>query len=92
MAMGSMIWLLDHERLYEEALVHCEKALDVNSNFVYALSYKGKILVSLKRYTEAISCYDKVLEIDPDNRRAAYHREKAKEKVAKNGSRFRVFR
>ena len=55
------------ERL-EKALDCINKALECNSKHANIWETKGEILLSLKRYDDAIKCRDKVLEIDPTRR------------------------
>jgi len=61
--------------------VYCDRALAVNPHYVYAISYKGKILLSLKEYEESIKWYDKAIDLDPDNQTAIYHRNKAEVEI-----------
>ena len=60
-----MVWLLEHEKQYGEALVYCNKALEFDPGYVYAISYKGKLLYLLGRYEDALACYDGALKLDP---------------------------
>jgi tetratricopeptide (TPR) repeat protein len=69
---------------YEEALEYCDKAVLLEPNYVYALSYKGKILYNLGRYEGALKYYDEVLRIDPTNHRATYYKNNAIAKISKN--------
>ena len=72
-----MVWCLEHSKKYEEALKFCDTALKINPNYVYALSYKGKLLFSLKRFSESLEYYEKALKIEPDNQTALFHKFKA---------------
>ena len=83
MALCSMVWLLEHSKKYHEALIFCDKALKINPRHVYALSYKGKLLLSLKQYEDAIKWYNKALEIEPDNQTAIYHKNQVVEALEK---------
>ena len=71
-----MVWLLEHQQKYEEALSFCDKALGINPTYVYALSYKGKLLFSLEKFEESLQCYNKALELEPTNSTAMYYRSK----------------
>ena len=44
----------------------CDKAIKINPEFAGAWSNKGLSLRSLKKYKEAVSCYDEVIRIDPN--------------------------
>ena len=59
---------------YEESLLYCDKALEIDPNHVLALGNKGVALGNLGRYEEAISYFDKALEIDPNNADALYNK------------------
>ncbi len=81
--MCSMVWFLEHSKKYNEALEYCEKALKINPNYVYAISYKGKLLLLLKKYEESLKCYNKAIELDPDNQTALFHRFKVQDELNK---------
>ncbi|WP_321416962.1 protein kinase [uncultured Methanomethylovorans sp.] len=49
----------------KKAIEYCDKALEINPKYGFALSCKGVVLSALGRYEEAIKCYDKALEINP---------------------------
>ncbi|XP_043532486.1 tetratricopeptide repeat protein 12 isoform X1 [Chiloscyllium plagiosum] len=51
---------------YEEAISDCEWALKCNENCIKAYVHMGKANLSLKKYEEAQQCYQKILEIDPN--------------------------
>ncbi len=76
-----MVWILEHQKNYDDALEYCEKALDINPNYVYAISYKGKLLLSLGRYKESLEYYEKALDLEPNNQTAIYHKNKVLEKL-----------
>jgi tetratricopeptide (TPR) repeat protein len=46
-------------------LGYLDKALEKKPNDVFIMYYKGKILLTIQRYEEAISYFDKALVIDP---------------------------
>tara|TARA_B110000467_G_scaffold147405_1_gene152425 strand:- start:1140 stop:1415 length:276 start_codon:yes stop_codon:yes gene_type:complete len=71
-----MVWCLEHSKKYGEALVYCDRALKIEPNYVYAMSYKAKLLLLLKDYEGSLHWYDKVLEIEPNDQRAIFHRYK----------------
>jgi tetratricopeptide (TPR) repeat protein len=45
---------------------YLSKALALDPSYVPAWGLKGDALLALQRYEEAIGCFDKVLEMDPD--------------------------
>lgn len=61
---------------YDEALSYCNIALKIDPSYVYAISYKGKLLLTLKKYEESLKWYNKALELEPDNQTAIYHKNK----------------
>ena len=72
-----MVWCLEHSKQYNEALKFCNAALEINPNYVYALSYKGKLLFSLKKFSESLEYYEKTLKIESDNQTALFYKYKA---------------
>lgn len=54
-------WLGDHAG----ALACAERALELNAKSTYAWSAKGSALNNLRRFYEAMPCYDKAIEADP---------------------------
>ncbi|CAD5116609.1 DgyrCDS5482 [Dimorphilus gyrociliatus] len=53
--------------LYEEAYADAEKALTLNERWEKGYYRKARALTGLKRYEEAVSCYRKHLELDPNS-------------------------
>jgi tetratricopeptide (TPR) repeat protein len=65
------------QREYEEALRLLDEALKANPRAPYIWFLKGNVL-SLKRdYGEAVACYDRVLELTPDDQLAQKYRKQA---------------
>ena len=62
------------DKKYDEALKFCDTALEINPNYVYALSYKGKLLFLQKKFSESLKYYEKALKIEPDNQTAIFHK------------------
>ena len=58
--------------------------LDHEPDNVWALSDKGNALFHLKKYAEAIHCFDKVLEVHPEYRDVFEVRKFALEKLGKD--------
>jgi tetratricopeptide (TPR) repeat protein len=52
---------------YKEAIECYDKALEIDPNYMDALSGKGSAFNKLGRYDEAIKSYDRVIEIDAGN-------------------------
>ena len=50
---------------YDEAIITCDEAIDINPNYINAWNNKGNGLDYLGKYDEALACYNKALEIDP---------------------------
>jgi len=71
-----MVWCLEHSKKYGEALIYCDRALKIEPNYVYAISYKAKLFLLLKNYEESLNWYDKALKIEPNNQPAIFHRYK----------------
>ncbi|MBW9220732.1 tetratricopeptide repeat protein, partial [Methanothermococcus sp. SCGC AD-155-M21] len=49
----------------------------IDPKYVYAWNNKGDALYNLGKYNEAIECFNKALEIDPDNDHAKHMKENA---------------
>ena len=64
-----------------EAMVCCDEALKIDSNFLHALHNKGSILNDWGCYEEAIRYYDKILAIQPDNEEVLISKENALESL-----------
>lgn len=57
---------LFHQEKYEEALEVIDKALDMNPAYTtFGWYYRAKALRELKRFDEALICYDRIIEIAP---------------------------
>jgi tetratricopeptide (TPR) repeat protein len=52
---------------YNESLEYFDQALRIDQNFSEAWYAKGVALHNMKRYDEAIHCYNRALAIDPGN-------------------------
>jgi tetratricopeptide (TPR) repeat protein len=55
---------------YVHSLEDYNQCIKVDNNFFDACNNKGVALDNLRRYKEAIKCYDKVLDIKPDYAKA----------------------
>lgn len=58
-------YLIETEQ-YVEALEYLDKNLDSNSADVITMLYKGKVLIALRLYDEAIEIFDLIEEISPN--------------------------
>ncbi|MGC1990441.1 MAG: tetratricopeptide repeat protein, partial [Candidatus Acidiferrales bacterium] len=52
---------------FEESLLHCEKALELEPDKSSLWLRKGRALRELKRPAEAIPCFDRLIELEPNN-------------------------
>lgn len=59
------------ENKFEEALGFFEQALLLNQNHPELWNYKGVVLRSMGRYSEALECFNKSLELDPRDNKAS---------------------
>jgi len=60
------------KQCYKKALIRCDRVLESKYNnstpyYVDILIKKGRILFNLKRFLKACRCYDKIIEIEPEN-------------------------
>ncbi len=62
--------LLENNK-FEEALGFFEQALLMNQNDPELWNHKGVALRSMGRYTEALECFNKSLELDPRDKNAS---------------------
>ncbi len=51
---------------YDEAIICCDKALEIDSKIMEVWVTKGIAYVNVGKYIEAIECFDKALEINPN--------------------------
>ena len=54
----------DRKNLAYESLQSHENALEIDSDFIWALLGKGNTLMLLSKFEGAIRCYDKIMEMD----------------------------
>jgi len=71
--IGYYIYTIKTWKNNENALKPYNKALTVNPNDTTALNNKGVELTSQKKYERAMECFDKVLELDPEDVAAWYN-------------------
>jgi tetratricopeptide (TPR) repeat protein len=79
-----MVWVLAHQKKHEAALIYCDKAIEIEPEYVYALSYKGLLLFECGKLDEALKYYDRALKIDPSNIRALHYKNKILGKIKKS--------
>jgi len=65
------------DKQYEKSAFLYDMIIEKQPNSIYALINKGAAFHSLGRYTDAIVCYDKVLELDERNEAARKNKELA---------------
>ena len=53
---------------YEDAIVYFDKALSINPTYKHALHNKGHAFAKMRKYPEAIACYDQILTISREHR------------------------
>ena len=64
--LNSKAWLLHLLERYDEALITVNKSLSIRSNHIDTIHTKGRILLKLKQYDNAIHYFDMTLKIDPE--------------------------
>ena len=77
------IKIFDINKDYSKVFNLSEQALELEPGNTLSYLYKGHALNELKKYKEAIQCYDKVLEIEPKNTEAMNKRKKIQEQLDK---------
>ena len=70
-------------RKYNELLDRCSIILSKNPRHLNALKYKAYSLYFLERYEEAVSCYDKAIEIESDDPSLYSGKSKSLEKLGR---------
>ena len=55
------------ETNHDKRVFYCSKALRLNAGYEPAWGLKGNALLELKRYEEAVPCFDRVLEMRPNS-------------------------
>ena len=68
---------------YQFALIACERALQIDQNFVDALTSKSYALTSLQRYKEAVDACDQALSISPIDETALINKGHALRRLGK---------
>lgn len=58
----------------EVALASFERAIELNSEYIYAWIHKGDALAKLDRLPDAVAAYEQVLKIQPNYYNAVFHR------------------
>jgi tetratricopeptide (TPR) repeat protein len=61
---------LNENKEYDSAIELLDKALLIYPNYLTALNNKGNVLYRMKDYNYSRECYLRVIDIDPDYRKA----------------------
>ncbi|XP_071987837.1 tetratricopeptide repeat protein 31 isoform X2 [Engystomops pustulosus] len=69
--LGNRSYSYERLALYKEALADAERSLELQPNFIKGYFRKGKALKGLKRYSEAISAFQRALSCDLNRVEAA---------------------
>ena len=72
---GFVLSMLDN---YEASLEYLDNSLKLIPTDVKSLSIKAFSLIKLKKYNEAISCCEKIIDLEPKNGNAYYNLAKIK--------------
>lgn len=67
---GKAISAIDHN----QAIKYFDDALKINPNDIQTLTFKGLSLNELKRFDEALACWNLVLKIEPTNKIAVHNK------------------
>ena len=60
---------LFHQDKFEESLEILEKAIQINPAYsTFAWFYRAKSLKELKRFDDALACYDTIIEMAPESK------------------------
>ena len=79
-------FLLDEKQDYSEALKYADLLLEkVQADDKVFLTYKGRALIGLRRYEEAESVFDYLLQNHPDDSRGYYYKGEIHRKQSKMG-------
>ena len=65
-------------------MIYCDKAIEIEPEYGYALSYKAYLLFECDRFDEALKYYNRALEIDPSNIRSLHYKNKTIDKIEKS--------
>jgi predicted O-linked N-acetylglucosamine transferase (SPINDLY family) len=57
--------VLFNNQQYDEAIIHFQKALELNPNLIHAYNYLGNAFQEKKQFDEAIPYYRKAIQINP---------------------------
>ena len=70
---------LAKEKKWDEAIVKLSVASEMKKGYAEPLSVMGKVYAQKEMYNEAIGCWQRILEFEPDNAKAQKAIERAKE-------------
>ncbi len=73
-----------HGRNYERAIDSYRQAIKLNTGFLEAYYWLGRVYFESGNYNQAIQNYQRVLELDPDNSKANYWLKEAQRQLDSN--------
>ena len=69
---------------YKETFEYCDKVLEKIPKEKGIWEAKAYAAGKLKKHEEALKCYEKILELDPENYGAQYEAKKEREYISKH--------
>jgi tetratricopeptide (TPR) repeat protein len=67
LAHNNLGLLLENQGRMEEAMEHCQKAVQINPDYYESLNNLGAVLAARGRFDEAIENYSKAIQINPNS-------------------------
>jgi len=69
-ALNSLSVAYKEVEAFDNALLHCEQALQLKPDYYFAWANRGDILLGMRRYAEAATSYQRALQINPEHHSA----------------------